>query len=156
VQPAALLCAILIAALSVTDAAGAGEAWTLDHQAGDRGCSLSRMDRGRHFSLTLAPADDAADHAVVGLSFDEPKLMQDAKKAVATLEFDNGTSESHRLGVSSDGFLWMPIVAQDLQHILQTFSESTKVTVATRFGSTSFGLDGLGARIPALRACASR
>ncbi len=150
-QPAALLCAALIAVLAAMDATSAGEAWVLDRQAGDKGCSLSRMDRGRHVSLTLAPS---TDHAVVGLTFDEPKLMQGAQKAVARLEFDNGTSESHRLGVTSDGFLWMPIVAQNLKDILQAFSESTKLTVATRFGSTSFGLDGLGARIPALRDCA--
>jgi hypothetical protein len=149
-QPAALLCATLVAVLAVTDAS-AGEAWVLDRQAGDKGCSLSRMDRGRHFSLTLAPS---TDQAVVGLAFDEPKLMQGAQKAVATLGFDDGTNESHRLGVAADGLLWMPIVVQDLQDTLQTFSNSTKLTVSTRFGSTSFGLDGLGARIPALRDCA--
>ena len=149
-QPTSLLCAILIVALAATDAC-AGEAWVLDRQAGDKGCSLSRMDRGRHFSLTLAPS---ADHNVVGLVFDEPKLMQGAQKAVATLGFDDGTSESHRLGVTADGRLWMPIVTEDLQDILQAFSDSTKVTVSTRFGSTSFALDGLGGRIPALRDCA--
>jgi hypothetical protein len=156
VQPAALLCAVLIAAVAATDAARAADVWILDRQAGDKGCSLSRMDRGRPFSLTLAPSGDAADHAVLGLAFDEPKLMQDAKKAVATLEFDNGTSEHHRLGTTSDGHLWMPIVARDLQDLLRTFSDSSNVTVATRFGSTSFDLDGLGARIPDLRACAKR
>jgi hypothetical protein len=155
VQPAALLCAVLIAALAA-EAAHAGDAWILDRQAGDKGCSLSRVDRGRPFSLSLAPSADAADHAVVGLAFDEPKLMQDAKKAVATLEFDNGASEHHRLGTTSDGHLWMPIVARDLQDLLRAFSEASKLTVATRFGSTSFGLDGLGARIPDLRACAKR
>lgn len=151
-QPASLLCATLVVVLAATDA-GAGEAWVLDRQAGDKSCSLSRTDRGRHVSLTLAPS---TDHAVVGLTFDEAKLMQGAQKAVATLEFDNGRSESHRLGVTPDGLLWMPIVAQDLQEILQAFSGSSTLTVATRFGSTTFGLDGLGARIPALRDCAGR
>jgi hypothetical protein len=42
-----------------------------------------------------------------------------------------------------------------LQDALQTFSGSRKLTVATRYGSTSFSLDGLANRIPALRDCAS-
>ncbi len=155
-QPASLLCTSFIVVLAATDAAGADEAWVLDRQAGDKGniCSLSRMDRGRRFSLTLTPSVSTTDQVVVGLAFDEPKLIQGAQKALATLEFDNGTSESHRIGLTPDGVLLVPIVTQDLQDILQTFSESQKLTVATRFGSTSFGLDGLGARIPALRNCA--
>jgi hypothetical protein len=156
VQPQSLLCATFIVIFGAMGSAGAGEAWVLDRQAGDKGqiCSLSRMDRGRHFSLTLTPSGNATDQVVVGLAFDEPKLMQGAHKALATLEFDNGTSENHRIGLTPDGVLLVPIVTQDLQDILQTFSESKKLTVATRFGSTSFGLDGLGARIPALRDCA--
>jgi hypothetical protein len=156
VQTVSLLCASFFVVLAAMDAAGAGEAWVLDRQVGDKGqtCSLSRMDRGRRFSLTLAPSDNATDQVVVGLAFDEPKLIQGAQKALATLEFDNGTSESHRIGLTPDGVLLVPIVTEDLQDILRTFSESKKLTVATRFGSTSFGLDGLGARIPALRDCA--
>jgi hypothetical protein len=136
--------------------AGAGEAWFLDHQAGDKGniCSLSRMDRGRRFALTLAPSGNATDQAVVGLAFDEPKLIQGAQKALAILEFDNGTSERHRIGLTSDGLLLVSIVTLDLQDSLQTFSESKSLTVATHFGSTSFSLDGLADRIPALRDCA--
>jgi hypothetical protein len=156
VQPASLLCATLIVIFAAMGEAGAGDAWVLDRQAGDKGqiCSLSRIDRGRRFSLTLTPSGNTTDQALVGLAFDEPKLIQGAQKALATLEFDNGTSESHRIGVTSDGLLLMPIVAQDVLDTLQIFSESKKLTVATRFGSTSFNLDGLGARIPDLRDCA--
>jgi hypothetical protein len=156
VQPASLLCATFMVVLAAMNAVGASEAWVLDRQAGDKGqtCSLSRMDRGRRFSLTLTPSVNMTDQVVVGLAFNEPKLIQGAQKALATLEFDNGTSERHRIGLTPDGVLLVPIVTQDLQDILQTFSESRKLTVATRFGSTSFGLDGLGARIPALRDCA--
>lgn len=155
-QPASLLCTTFIVTLAAMGGAGAGEAWVLDHQAGDKGeiCSLSRMDRGRRFSLTLTPSGNTTDQAVVGLAFGEPKLIQGAQKALVTLEFDNGTSESHRIGLTSDGVLLVPIVTLNLQGILQTFSESKKLTVATRFGSTSFSLDGLAARIPALRDCA--
>jgi hypothetical protein len=158
VQPASLLCATFIVIISAMGGAGADDAWVLDGQAGDKGkiCSLSRIDRGRHFSFTLTPSGDTTDEAVVGLAFDEPTLIQGAQKALATLEFDNGTSESHRIGLTSDGLLLVPIVTLNLRDVLQTFSESKNLTVATHFGSTSFSLNGLAARIPALRKCAGR
>jgi hypothetical protein len=150
----------LIAAASVAlfalQGAALGETWKLDSQAGDRGksCSLSRTDRGRTFSVTLAvlPGDD---QGVIGLAFDEPGLMKGAKKALATLTFDNGSSESHRIELTPAGPLLVPIVSLSLQDALQTFAGSRKLTVATRYGSTSFSLDGLANRIPALRECAA-
>lgn len=144
-------------ALFTIQGATAAETWTLDSQAGDKGksCSLSRTDRGRSFSVSLAYLSEAGDQGVVGLAFNEPKLMQGAKKALATLTFDNGTSESHRIEVTPAGPLLVPIVALNLPDVLQTFSQSRKLTVATRYGSTSFSLDGLANRIPALRDCAS-
>jgi hypothetical protein len=157
-RPASLLCAIFIALLATAHSAYAVEAWTLDSRTGDNGrsCSLTRMDRGRSFSVTLAFLPHATDQGVVGLVFDEPKLIQGAKKALATLEFDNGTSERHRIEVTPGGPLLVPIISSRLQDVLRTFSESSKLTVATRFGSTSFNLDGISDHIPALRDCAGR
>jgi hypothetical protein len=144
-----------MALLAVGRETTAAEAWTLDSHAQGNGktCSLSRTDRGRSFSVTLSLLPDD-NQGVIGLAFAEPKLMQGAKKGLATLTFDNGTSESHRIEVTPAGPLLVPIVTLDLPDVLQTFSESRKLTVATRYGSTSFNLDGLGNRIGALRDCA--
>jgi hypothetical protein len=135
----------------------AGEEWTLDRRTdgSSRSCTLSRVDRGRPFSLTLAFLADTADQAMVRLSFSEPKLIQGAKKSLATLDFDNGTSEVHRVEAAPDGAILIPIVALNVEDVLQTFSESQRLTVATRFGSTSFSLGGIANRISALRDCAS-
>jgi hypothetical protein len=150
------LIAVASIALLAIHGAAVGETWKLDSHAGDKGkrCSLSRTDRGRTLAVTLAllPGDD---QGVIGLAFDEPGLMKGAKKALATLTFDNGSSESHRIEVTPAGPLLVPIVSLSLQDALQTFSGSRKLTVATRYGSTSFSLDGLANRIPALRDCAS-
>src|SRR5688500_12525000 len=77
----------------------AAEEWTLDSRIDGNGksCSLSRVDRGRPFSIALAFLPDTTDQAVIRLAFSEPKLIQGAKKALATLEFDNGNSEVHRV-----------------------------------------------------------
>jgi hypothetical protein len=157
-RPAHLFGAACIAILAAVRGAGAGDAWTLDSQIDRNGksCSLSKMDRGRTFSIKLAFLDDRTDQGVIGLAFDEPKLIQGANKALATLEFDNGTSESHRIEVTPGGLLLVPIVALQLQNVLQTFSDSERLTVATHFGSTTFSLDGIADHIPALRKCAGR
>ena len=80
--------------------------------------------------------------------------MQDAKKALATLEFSNGANESHRVEVAPSGTIQIPIVALTVDEVLQTFSESQRLTVATRFGSPSFSLEGFAIRMSALRSCA--
>jgi hypothetical protein len=134
----------------------AAEEWALDSQTDGNGksCSLSRVDRGRPFSIALAFLPDTTDQAMVRLSFSEPKLTQGAKKALATLEFDNGTSEVHRIEVAPNGTIQIPIVALEVDNVLQAFSQSKKLTVATHFGSTSFSLGGIAKRITALRDCA--
>ena len=154
-RPIQLIAAATIGLLSAQSAVAA-ETWTLDSSTSDKGksCSLSRTDRGRNFVVTLAFVSAANEQAIVGLAFSEPKLMKGAKKALATLTFDNGTSESHRIEATPAGPLLVPIVTLNLPEVLQTFSESQKLTVATRYGSTSFSLDGLATRIPALRDCA--
>jgi hypothetical protein len=151
-----LICAAFALLLGASQGASAGEAWTLDSQIDGKGktCSLSRMDQRRPFSITLAFLPAATDQGVIRLSFNEPKLIQDAKKALATLEFDNGASESHRVEVASNGTIQIPIVALKVDDVLQNFSESQRLTVATPFGSTSFSLEGIANRIPALRDCA--
>jgi hypothetical protein len=144
-----------IAFLAMAHDATGGEAWILDsHTAGStKSCSLSRTDNGRALSVTLTVAPGAIDQGVVGLTFDGPKLIGHAKTTLATLRFDNGTTESHRIEATSAGLL-IPIVALDLEEVLQTFAASRKVTVTTRSGSRSLDLQGIGARIPALRECA--
>ncbi|HJT13572.1 MAG TPA: hypothetical protein VJ790_13215 [Dongiaceae bacterium] len=151
-----LTCAVFVVLLGTSHGADAAEAWTLDSQTDANGkvCSLSRMDDGRPFSITLAFVPDTRDQAVVRLSFNEPKLMQGAKKALATLEFDNGASQSHRVELAPSGTIQIPIVALGVEDVLQTFSQSENLTVATRFGSTSFSLAGIADRLPALRDCA--
>jgi hypothetical protein len=143
-------------ALLLGTSPSAGEEWSLDSQTdgNSKSCSLSRVDRGRPFSIALAFLPNTADQAVVRLSFSEPKLIQGAKKALATLEFDNGTSEVHRVETSPNGAILIPIVALNVEDVLQTFSESQRLNVATRFGSTSFSLGGIANRLPALRDCA--
>ena len=151
-----LVLAACIAILGALHGTRADEAWTLDsHPVGkSKSCSLSRMDQGRNFSVTLALLSGKTDQGIIGLAFDEPKLIQGAKKALAMLKFDNGTNESHRIEVMQAGHIMIPIIALNLPDTLQTFSQSSTVTVATRYGSTSFDLDGIGDRIPDLRACA--
>jgi hypothetical protein len=151
-----LVSAAVAALLGTSHGADAAEAWTLDSRSDANGklCSLSRMDDGRPFSITLTFVPDTRDQAVVRLSFNEPKLMQGAKKALATLEFDNGASQSHRVELAPGGTIQIPIVALGVEDVLQTFSQSESLTVATRFGSTSFSLEGIADRLPALRDCA--
>ena len=151
-----LILATCFAILGAVHSAGADEAWTLDkHTAGkNKSCSLSRTDQGRSLSVSLALLSGKTDQGIIGLAFDEPKLIQGTNKALATIEFDNGTREGHRIEVTPQGHLLVPIVALNLPGTLQTFSESRTLTVATRFGSTSFNLEGIGARVPDLRACA--
>ena len=151
-----LILAACFAILGAAHSAGADEAWTLDNYtiAKNKACSLSRMDQGRRFSMFLTLISGKTDQGLIGLAFDDAKLIQGANKALATLEFDNGTRESHRLEVTSTGHLLVRIVTLNLPDALQTFSESRTLTVATRFGSTSYNLEGIGDRIPELRACA--
>jgi hypothetical protein len=143
-------------ALLLGTSPSAADEWTLDSQTdgNSKRCSLSRVDRGRPFSMTLAFLPDTTDQAVVRLSFSEPKLMQGAKKALVTLEFDNGTIEVHRVELAPSGTIEIPIVALNVDDVLQTFSQSQELTVATHFGSTSFSLGGIANRLPALRDCA--
>lgn len=149
-----LICAAF--ALLLGTSPSIGQEWTLDSRTDGNGksCSLSRMDRGRPFSITLAFLPDATDQAVVRLSLNQPELLQGAKKALATLEFSNGTSEIHRIEVAPSGAILIPIVALKIEDVLQTFSESQRLTVATRFGSTLLSLEGIANQIPALRDCA--
>jgi hypothetical protein len=151
-----LYCLACIAMLAAERGAGAGEAWKLDRHAGDegKGCSLSRTDGGRLFSVTLAFLPDTTDQGVVSLAFDEPELIQGAKKALATLKFDNRKRQSHRIEMTPDGGLLVPIVSLKMQRFLQTLSETSELTIATRHGSTSFNLDGIAAHIADLRDCA--
>ena len=149
----AAACALL---LGTSHGASAAEAWALDRETDGKGktCSLSRMDDGRPFSITLGFMPSTTDQGVIRLSFNEPKLMQDAKKALATLEFDNGVSHRHRIELAPSGTIRIPIVALDMDDVLQAFSQSQRLTVATRFGSTSFSLEGIADRLTALRDCA--
>jgi hypothetical protein len=155
-RPAYLILAACFAILGAVRSAGANEAWTLDkHTIGkNKSCSLSRMDQGRSFSVLLTLLSGNANQGLIGLAFDDAKLIQGANKALATLEFDNGTRQGHRIEVTPDGRLLVPIVALNLSDALKVFSESRTLTVATRFGSRSLDLDGIAARIPDLRACA--
>jgi hypothetical protein len=149
-------CLACVAILAAARAAGAGDAWMLDRHAWNDGtsCSLSRADRGRPFSVALAFLPDTTDQGVVSLTFDEPGLMEGAKKAVATLTFDNRKRRSHRIEVTPDGTLLVPIVSLKMPAFLQTLSETSKLTIATRHGSTSFNLDGIATHIADLRDCA--
>src|SRR5690242_16110822 len=106
-RPIQLICSACFAILGAVHGAGADEAWTLGKYtiAKNKSCSLSRVDQGRSFSLFLTLLSGKTDQGVVGLVFDEPKLVQGAHKALATLEFGNGTRESHRLEVTSSGNL---------------------------------------------------
>lgn len=135
----------------------AAEAWTLQSRGGPDGklCSLTTDDRGRALSISLSHVGASTDQGVVGIAFKDPSLVKPGTKTLATLEFDNGTRESHRLEASPGKPLLIPIVASDLADVFRTFSESRKLTVTTRYGSTSFSLEGMADRIPALRDCAS-
>jgi hypothetical protein len=155
-RSAHLMCLSFLAMLVATCSAAASDAWTLDRQTSDRGnCSLSRTDRGRTFSVTLALLPNTTDQGVVGVAFDQPKLIQGTRRsAVATLQFSNGNAETHRIEETDGGLLLIPMVSLRLQDLLQKFRESRKLTVATDFGSTAFNLDGIADHIPALRDCA--
>jgi hypothetical protein len=154
-RPASLPYLACIAFLAIAHDATGGEAWILDSRtaANTKSCSLTRTERGRTLSVTLTMAPGAPDQGVVGLTFDGPKLTGRAKKTLATLRFDNGTAESHRIEATPAGLL-IPIVALDLEDLLQTFAASRKLTVTTPSGSRALDLEGIGARIPALRDCA--
>jgi hypothetical protein len=155
-RPIHLCCIAILASLAGVRSADGDEAWTLDSSTGGNGksCSLSRMDRGRSFSVTLAFLPDTTDQGVVSLAFDEPGLMQGAKKALASLKFDKKKRQRHRIEETSDGALLVPIVSLKMQAFLQTLSEAKMLTVTTRHGSTSFTLDGIAAHIADLRDCA--
>lgn len=154
-RPTSLPYLACIAFLAMAHDATGSDTWTLDSRtAGNtKSCSLSRTDEGPILSVTLTVPPGATDQGVVGLTFDAPKLIGHAAKTLATLQFDNGTTESHRIEATPAGLL-IPIVALDLDEVLQTFAVSRKLTVTTRSGSRSLDLEGIGARIPALRACA--
>ncbi len=149
-------CIASIAILTAVGGANAAGEWTLNNSTGDNGktCSISRMDQGRSFSVTLAFLPDTTDQGVVSLAFDEPGLIQDAKKALATLKFDKGKGQSHRIEKTPDGALLVPIVSLKIETFLQKLSETKNLTVATRYGSTSFNLDGIAAHMADLRDCA--
>jgi hypothetical protein len=151
-----LICAAFVLLLGTSHGADAAEAWALENQSDANGklCSLSRVDDGRPFAIALAFVPDTRDQAVVRLSFKEPELLRGAKKALATLEFGNGVSQGHRVELTPSGAIQIPIVALGVDEVLQTFSESQGLTIATRFGSTSFSLEGIADRLPALRDCA--
>ena len=156
-RSAHLVCISFVAMLVATCGAAASDGWTLDRQTSDRGknCSLSRTDRGRTFSVTLALLPDTTDQGVVGVAFDQPKLIQGTRRsAIATLQFSNGNAETHRIEETAGGLLLIPMVSLRLQDLLQKFRESRKLTVATDFGTTAFNLDGIADHIPALRDCA--
>jgi hypothetical protein len=146
-----LCCLVCIAILAAERSACASESWTLDKGSG---CSLSRTDGGRSFSVTLAFLPDSTDQGVVSLAFDEPQLIEGAKKALATLRFDKRKRQRHRIEMTPDGALLVPIVSLEMPAFLQTLSESSNLTIATRHGSTSFNLDGIAAYIADLRDCA--
>jgi hypothetical protein len=147
-----------VAGLPALRNAGAGEPWTLRSYVGEDGkaCSFSRMDRGRTFVVTLAFTKYYADLGVVGVAFDEPKLVAATKgSAKVTLKFDNGKSESTLIEESVDGLLMVPIATAKLTDTLQNFWESKGLIVETSVGSASFDLEGFADHIPALRDCAS-
>ena len=157
VLAAGLFGIFLVALLAAVDSAAASDAWTLDSRTGANGksCSLSRTDRGRKFSVTLAFLRDSTDQGVVGLAFEQPRLIQGGRRsAIATLQFSNGKAETHRIEETAGGLLLVPMVSLRLQDLLQKFRESRKLTVATDFGSAAFNLDGIADHIPALRHCA--
>jgi hypothetical protein len=132
----------------------AAETWTLQNEDGPNGktCSLSTIDRGRALSFSLSTS--STDQGVIRISFEDPELVQPGTKTLATLEFDNGTRERHRLEASSDGPLLIPIVASNMDDALQSLSASRTLKITTRYGSTSFTLDGIADHMPALRHCA--
>jgi hypothetical protein len=156
-RSAHMVCISFVAMLVATCGAAASTTWTLDSQTGDKGksCSLSRTDQGRTISVTLALLPDTTDQGVVGVEFDQPKLIQGARRsAIATLQFSNGNAETHRIEETAGGLLLIPMVSLRLQDLLQKFQDSSRLTVATDFGSTAFNLDGIADHIPALRDCA--
>lgn len=145
-----------LALLALVQTAALAEGWTLDSQVVGQGkrCTLSHPDQGRTFSVALSTVPQARDEALVGLLFDEPALMKGAKKGLATVEFDSGAIQNHRIETTPSGTLLLPMVTLDLPDLLATLGQSKNVTVTTRFGSASFDLRGLAAQLPALRACA--
>jgi hypothetical protein len=152
-----LLYMSFVGLLAATCGAAASDAWTLHNKTGghEKTCSLSRTDQGRTFTVTLTLLPDATDQGVVGLAFDEPRLIRGARRsAIATLKFSDGKPETHRLEETAGGLLMIPMVSLSLQDLLQKFRDSSKLTVATNFGSAAFSLDGIRDHIPALRACA--
>ena len=154
-RPASRL--VLFACIACFGAASgaAGEAWTLQSRDGQNGktCSLSTTDRGRAFAISVSLVAPAADQGIVGIAFDDPKVVRAGAKTLATIELDNGTVRNHRLEAMADGSSLIPIVTSNVQDVLQDFSEAGKLSIATRFGSTSFSLDGIAAHIPDLRRC---
>lgn len=147
-----------IACLASDPAAAAGEAWTLQSQDGQNGktCFLSTTDRGRALSISLSFPSPAADQGIVGISFDDPKVVRTGAKTLATLELDDGSRRNHRLEAMADGSSLIPIVTSNVQDVLQDLSESGQLGITTRFGSTSFSLDGIADHIADLRRCASQ
>ena len=150
--------AVLASGLCLAGAANslAAEAWTLQSRDGPNGkiCSLSTIDRGRALSISLSHVGASTDQGVVGILFKDASLVKPGTKTLATLEFDNGTNERRRLEASPGEPLLIPIFASDLDGVFRAFSESRTLKVTTRYGSTSFSLDGMADRIPALRECA--
>ncbi len=154
-QLALLVCIACLAGAADSTAAGT---WTLRSQDGQNGkiCSLSTTDQGRPFSISVSRISRSTDQGVVGVLFEDPKVVQAGTKTLARLEFDNGTSGSHRLEAKPGGASLVPIVASSVQDSLRAFSESRRLTIVTRIGSTSFSLDGIADHVPELFQCASR
>jgi hypothetical protein len=141
--------------IAIVQPLNAGEPWVLKPHVLDEGksCSLSRIDRGRTFSVILGVIPSVPNEGVVSIAFSEPDLVEAAiADAAATLDFDNGKHESSSIYKES-GLLFVPIITRNLQDVLQNFWESKKLTIRTDHGSASFDLDGFGDRIPDLRGC---
>jgi len=149
----ALACALCLAGAIDGRAAGT---WTLQSNDGPSGknCTLTTTDDGRPLSISLSHVKGETDQSVVGISFKDPNLVKPGTKTLATLDFDNGTSERRRLEAPPGEPLLIPMVASDLDGVLRPFSESRSLKVTTRYGSTTFSLAGLADQIPALRDCA--
>lgn len=155
-RPSHLALLAWIACLAESAISLAGEPWSLQSHDGQNGktCSLSTSDRGRALAISVSLAAPSTDQGIVGISFDDPKVVRAGTKTLATLEFDNGARGDHRLEAMTGGSSLIPIVTSNVQDVLRTLSESQKLRIATRFGSTSFSLDGIADHISDLRQCA--
>jgi hypothetical protein len=76
---------------------------------------------GRPFSIALEFLPTAADQGVILLSFNETNLMQRNQEGLGTVE------------MARSGTIPVPIVDLEVDDVLQTFSQSQPLTVATQF-----------------------